>query len=1651
MSKMLLKSWKLTPGSRLLILLLFLAGSTTNLFGQERWKGEHYDFSEGMAAFKDKDKFGFINQKKRIVIPAEYDYAMDFAEGLAAVEKDGLVGWIDKQGQYVLEPDLRYCLAMFKGGYVEFCEDNKVGLMNRKGETIIPPVYDYVSFLADTFASIHLYEKVDSDSIFCDGIISLNNQIIIRPESGSTVQLLSSGNFFVSRNSYACGCLYCKDQFYLHFRDDNKWKVVQLIRAYDDIGPFENGYAITEKRHLEYSYDDDEEEEVSYYGLIDQTGREVLPAIYDQIEIKSDYFELKLPKARATYTRIAKEMVDGLENTTKVEEKKIGGSSFRIKYNADGLVVPAFQQSDVLKIELTGKGSSFYKSSFGYIDKSGKQLLIPPQFGDAEQFENDIALVKYFKKECDKSKVVHGVIGKNGRQLPGLSFASIYAKSPNAVIVAEGDKYEDWRYGVWGGGDRGIIAPVIYSDVLYLENGYYKLMADEKFWLFHEERGLVFENGIPEKPQWSFMSNGIMEFLTPEGSRRYIDTTGFILDGEFDEAFPFNSPDKANVVVNGREFLIDREGREIKKFIEETQADQDEFKVLLSSMFYHSEGIEFIDLCPKGKYLLSADNNAKRVNIWNTYTAELIASNPIPEEGELIRFLTDSTYLVVMKKSIEEYNLFSGAKRSLALQFNESYADDIYVNDEVSTVAVGIERKELAVLFSGTDKEIQLIDLEKMTTRNFPYATNNLGWKLGMGENYLAFLEQLEAKDGYNLCFYDLEEEELANKKEINYAPDEIELLGDYAVTFETNDTVRIYQISTGRMVVLLDSVHSVRKDPKAKRFVLFCESGIRFFSTPEGQLSGIDFGSSDLLDKADAFPSSFEICDKNDRLFLTDGQGVAYSFSRNADQIIARYGGREEIDHMQSLSDSHLLLFSAGKGCTPIRLDQLATEGYLQLPDLGALAMILSPAGGVGVTYPFVGIGLNPMQIIDLEKGILPFNEKNSLVPPIFSKDGQRLYYLNQEGKVKVANTNNGSSKTIFEFEGQPFFWDWQFGWQTEVPSAIFIEEYGKRIKLLNLENGGLKTILTITENPDDFTNNGFNAVVGLEGSQLAYTERFPGLEPINYDKETLELNNLDLLNDNWDWELEEKPSSWHERNIEIVTIYDWQSKDTLAEIQIPNFKVKRMHHMDSLNLLVMTDDNGLLRFIDTRNYQLLDLMLYFQNGELLALDERRKFYAGSKLLAKKIRFSKGAQLKGNEQFELSYNRPDSLLYLYPFTDKNYAETLSRIIDRRAINQGVGKQGNALFCQITNDHPPYLQTSSNFQLEYEIWNTATPVPAKLFVKINGVTVHTEQMDMEEQRSGKVPIRLQSGENRIEIFARTGENAISNVDAITLHFENPEPERKLYFLGIANTVYTHFESLDFTFNDIRSAIALFKENQMFSEMRIDTFFNQKLDKEQLGLVAKRTADFSPDDYIIVYLSGHGTVDLSTGEFCFINPEATDKDFATNSLRYSQLEKVLQEVPAHNRLILIDACESGNIDKTNLQLSRSDDQKKDTTAIDSQGSKGLRPRATKNQLRQEEFELMENLFNNYNNAFGGVTLAASSGYENANEYRELGQGVFTHFLLQGLQTGAADLNTDGKIYMQELTLYLKTTIQNSTFNQQTVSTRSMNLIYDIRIW
>ncbi|HAS42177.1 MAG TPA: hypothetical protein DCS93_16995 [Microscillaceae bacterium] len=132
------------------------------------------DFSEGLAAVKIGGKWGYINPKGKLVIPAKYTAAASFSEGLAAVNMGKTGGFINKKNEVVIPPRKGYFNSFSDGRAVYFKPSDKpnaspyettYGFIDKTGKMVIAPTRHISPNVTYTFFE-GFCKVMDKESLF---------------------------------------------------------------------------------------------------------------------------------------------------------------------------------------------------------------------------------------------------------------------------------------------------------------------------------------------------------------------------------------------------------------------------------------------------------------------------------------------------------------------------------------------------------------------------------------------------------------------------------------------------------------------------------------------------------------------------------------------------------------------------------------------------------------------------------------------------------------------------------------------------------------------------------------------------------------------------------------------------------------------------------------------------------------------------------------------------------------------------------------------------------------------------------------------------------------------------------------------------------------------------------------------------------------------------------------------------------------------------------------------------------------------------------------------------------------------------------------------------------------------------------------------
>ncbi|RZL15008.1 MAG: hypothetical protein EOO89_15180, partial [Pedobacter sp.] len=351
-------------------------------------------------------------------------------------------------------------------------------------------------------------------------------------------------------------------------------------------------------------------------------------------------------------------------------------------------------------------------------------------------------------------------------------------------------------------------------------------------------------------------------------------------------------------------------------------------------------------------------------------------------------------------------------------------------------------------------------------------------------------------------------------------------------------------------------------------------------------------------------------------------------------------------------------------------------------------------------------------------------------------------------------------------------------------------------------------------------------------------------------------------------------------------------------------------------------------------------------------------------------------------EQLDVKYNRPDKVLEALGNTDtaliKSYRKAYEKRIKKLGIDTTSFRDGYSVPAAdfINRNAVEYEQKEgalslringidSIYQLDrFNVWVNETPVFGQ-----KGIGIRNRNKNNFDT---VVIIKLSVGENSIE-------TSVSNVNGTESYrmplrvnyIPSKKPREVVHFIGIGIDQFADSKyNLKYSAKDIRDLSKKLKEKYK-EDIIIDTLFNENVTISNVKGLKQRLLKSSENDKVIVAYSGHGLLSkeydyyLSTYAVNFEQPDQ-------NGLPYDELENLLDSIPARKKLMMIDACHSGEVDK---------DDGFSLSATSSSLKKGVTPLGTKKDGKlglKNSFALMQSLFVNVGKSTGATIISAAAG-------------------------------------------------------------------------
>jgi WD40 repeat protein len=497
---------------------------------------------------------------------------------------------------------------------------------------------------------------------------------------------------------------------------------------------------------------------------------------------------------------------------------------------------------------------------------------------------------------------------------------------------------------------------------------------------------------------------------------------------------------------------------------------------------------------------------------------------------------------------------------------------------------------------------------------------------------------------------------------------------------------------------------------------------------------------------------------------------------------------------------------------------------------------------------------------------------------------------------------------------------------------------------------------------------------------------------------------------------------------------------------------------HTATINSLLLSNDKKYLysaakdntvRIWDASNGNLLNSIYIIDSADYISI-LKTGYYRCAQSIAKKLYYlNKNLGIINFSQLDIKYNRPDKILEALGNTDtaliNSYKKAYEKRIKKLGIDTSSFREGfTAPEADFTNrDDAEFKQTNNTVKLQvhgidssynldrFNIWINDVPLYG-----LKGVNIRYKNKNVFDTT---VTVALSEGDNKIETSVVNVNGIESYRSPLYIKYTPAQPEKeKIYFLGIGIDRFADSaNNLQWSAKDVRD-LAIHLKEKYRNAIETDTLFNENVTVSNVKALKEKLQQTSVNDKVIVAYSGHGLLSkdydyyLSTYNINFQQPEQ-------NGLPYDELENLLDSIPARKKLMLIDACHSGEIDKDEMQQYTAFENKQDSV-------KGiiLKPKDSSRIGMKNSFELMQELFVNVGKSTGATIISAASGTQFAMEKSDLKNGVFTYSILEYMQQHA-------HATLSELRQYVNNRVPQLTQGLQQPTSRSETIDVDWNVW
>jgi len=507
----------------------------------------------------------------------------------------------------------------------------------------------------------------------------------------------------------------------------------------------------------------------------------------------------------------------------------------------------------------------------------------------------------------------------------------------------------------------------------------------------------------------------------------------------------------------------------------------------------------------------------------------------------------------------------------------------------------------------------------------------------------------------------------------------------------------------------------------------------------------------------------------------------------------------------------------------------------------------------------------------------------------------------------------------------------------------------------------------------------------------------------------------------------------------ISRIMVWDYKKNKLIKNIPLHSSIISGIELFEGDKFLCSSSQDGTIKIFDLENNQVVATLIS-NNNEWIVITSEGYFDCsthGGELLS----LVNNKRAYSVDQFAVKNNRPDLILMKLNSKNTDLIKHFEALYKKRLKKLNLTEkdlEGEMLLpeCSIIEHSVEGNLLSlkakcsdNNYNLkQLNVYVNDVPIYGSNGKSINGKNILVDEK-----------IELSEGLNKIEISCYNEKMTESIRDLISIKSEK-KVKKDLYLLAFGVSKYQN-SSYNLAFAD-KDAIDLSKVIETYKGKGFENVYTKVLTNEQVTPDAiKVSKDFvknaKPDDTFILFIAGHGMHDTDAeATYYYLTSNADINNLKGTCADFETIEDLLQGIPPRNKLFLMDACESGEIDDE-------DQGQMITTAtgvgIASRGFKNTSTQSTINEQRTTKrsylYQKDRYIYNDLVRRSGAIVFSSSKGGELSYERSDIENGLFTEYIMKALTTTEADKDGNGTVSTDELREYVSTQVAKASGDLQ----------------